>query len=253
MLIMLEELLGSVQKEHSYVMLAPIDEGSEVFGQYALLCTQELVRRGYNVTLRSFYLEDILKRGDGAEIFADMLAAENKLRERTSSMSAERRLFVIGEPLCVCKPYIFKRNLAAAGNSVLAVMPLSEYLLFHMCEIDRKHEYQRELAAWQRMHDAAMNTSGGTALYTPVDALFEAAKGRLDFCIGNGGKYRLAKLLTLSPEVTDAAVLLNSSEENTAIILKQLTEDLRSEIPVPFVRIDLDYEHRAGKEDFELI
>ena len=253
MLIMLEELRNTVQKGVSYVMVAPIDEGSEVFGQYALLCTQELVRSGFRVTLRPFYLEDLIKRKDGAEIYRDMLAAETRRREETAVKDAERKIFVMGEPMCVYKPYIFERNMAAAGNAELAVMPLSEYLLFHMREIDRKHECSRQLSEWQSMHDAAMSAPGGAALYTPLDTLSEAAKGKLDFCIGDGGKYRFAKLLSLSAENTDAAVLLNSAEENTAILLKQLTEGRRSEISVPFVRLDLDYEHTAGKEDFELI
>ena len=253
MLIMLEELLGAVQKGKSYVMTAPIDEGSEVFGQYALLCTQELVRRGYNVTLRAFYLEDIIKSEDNEEIYRDMLTAEMHYHEETNAKSADRRLFVMGEPMCVYKPYIFGRNIKAAENSRIAVMPLSEYLLFHMREIDRKHQYERPLAKWQGMHDEMMRVDGGAELYTPIDTLKKAAAGRFDFCIGNGGKYRFAKLLSLHSENTDAAVLLNSSEENTAIILKQLTDTYRAEISVPFIQLDLDYEHSAVKEDFELI
>ena len=46
---------------------------------------------------------------------------------------------------------------------------------------------------------------------------------------------------------------MNSSEENAAIILKQITAGYRSECSVPFIQLDLDYEHTAGKEDFELI
>ena len=251
MLIMLEELRCTVKKGVRYVMVAPIDEGSEVFGQYALLCTQELTRLGYDVTLRPFYLEDIIRREDHQAVYQDLLNAEAaQCRQQTSG---KRRFFAMGEPMCVIKPYILERNLKAVGENAVALMPLSELLLFHMQEIDRKQEFRRQLQAWQVLHDAAMRTPEGKLLYSPIETLRTAAAGRLDFCIGDGGKYRFAKLACLSGDDFSAAILLNSAEENTAIILKQLLEAYRKELPVPFVQIDLDYEHAAAKEDLELI
>lgn len=251
MLVMLEELLNTVKKDTSYVMVAPIDEGSEVFGQYALLCTQELVNRGYDVTLRPFYIEDIIKRDDYLEIYQDMLKAE--LNQRCASKPSHKRFFIMGEPMCVYKPYIRERNLKNAPDSQTEIMPFSELMLFHMMETDRKKVYLTRLNQWKKLHDEAMNSSAGSAMFTDMECLASAAKGKLDFCIGDGGKYRLAKYLCLSSNDVDAAILLNSAEENTAIILSQLMDAYRTEAEVAFIQINLDYEHTAGKEDFELL
>ena len=124
---MLEELLDTVSKEKVYDLYFPIDEGSEVFGQYAHLCYQELKKSGYRVNLKAFYIE---------------------------------------------------------------------------------------------------------------------AQGKLDFCIGDSAKYRFAKLLSLTPEHTRAAILLNSAEENVAIILKTIEETYRAELQVDVKRMDLDFEHQ---------
>ena len=121
-----------------------------------------------------------------------------------------------------------------------------------MLEIDRKNEWGANLRQWKTLHDKAQKSPQGKLLYSSLEDISLAAKGRLDFCIGNGGKYRFAKLLTLSSQNADAAVLLHSSEENTAIILKQLLEAYRKEMQLPFIAFDLDYEHIAGKEDFQI-
>ena len=253
MLVMLEELLATVRKGTSYVMTAPIDEGSEVFAQYALLCTQELRKQGFEVTLRPFYLEDIIRREDGGEIYRDLMAAEIDQLKDHPEEKGKRRVFVMGEPLCVFKDYIREKNLKGTEGVAFACMPFSEMLLFHMREIDRKQELRRQLKDWQKWHDEAMKTPEGERLYSSLEDLSSATKGRLDFCIGDGGKYRLAKLLCLSQKGTDAALLLNSGEENTAIILKQLTEACREEIAVPFALFDLDHEHKVAKEDLEAL
>ena len=255
MLIMLEELLGTVHKGMSYCLAAPIDEGSEVFGQYALLCTQELKRRGYSVALRPFYLEDLVRREDHLEIYQDMLDAELEQKRAQQNMQQDgtrpKRLYVMGEPMCVFKPYIFEKSLKAVKGAEMTRMPLSELLLFHMVEIDRKNEFKSKLNRWRQLHDQAMKRPGGEMLYTSLDALANAAANKLDFCVGNGGKYRFAKLLCLSSENADAAVLLNSAEENTSIILKQLLETYRQEMKLMFIRLDLDYEHAADSVDYE--
>ena len=250
MLIMLEELLQSMKKGVSYVLAVPVDEGSEVFGQYALLCTQELQRRGYDVKLRTFYIEDLIRRDDYAEIYADLLETE-KVHEQSQERNAEK-IFVAGEPMCVYKTYINERNLKEIRGKHLSYMPFSELLLFHMKETDRKHEYAKRISTWEKLHDEAMKSCSDTDLYTSAEQLSSAAQGKLDFCIGNAAKYRFAKLLCLSRK-TDGAVLLNSAEENTAVILKQLMEAYRKEINVPFITCDLDYEHCASKDDFELL
>lgn len=53
-----------------------------------------------------------------------------------------------------------------------------------------------------------------------------------------------AKLLSLQPEYTNTAILLNSAEENTAIILKTLEEAYQGEIKMEVKRMDLDFEHQ---------
>ncbi len=251
MLVMLEELLNTVQKGTSYVMVAPIDEGSEVFGQYALLCTQELKRLGYNVTLRQFYIEDLIKRSDYKEIFRDMLELETA--QYLKQAGGTKTFFVLGEPMCVFKPYIRNRGLEALDKAFVNFMPLSELLLFHMTETDRKHEYTERLRQWELLHEEVMNSVEGQRLYSSISALEKAAEGKLDFCIGDGGKYRFAKLLILSKNEADAVILMNSSEENTAIILKQMITSRRCQMKLPCVQLDLDYEHKGIREDFELL
>ena len=251
MLIMLEELRNTVQKGIRYVMVAPIDEGSEVFGQYALLCVQELKRLGYDIVLRSFYVEDLIKRQDYAEIFQDILEAEGRQLSMNSLETRRKNYYVIGEPMCVYKSYICDRNLKELKGANVLRMPFSELFLFHMLEIDRKHVYREKLRQLQTMFEQARHASLECGLYSSMSSLRSAAEGKLDFCIGDGGKYRFAKLFCLSATETDALILMNSAEENTAIILKQLIAGYRKEISLPLIALDLDYEHTASKEDFE--
>ena len=129
-------------------------------------------------------------------------------------------------------------------------MPFSELLLFHMYETDRKHEYTGRLKEWERLHDEAMKSGPAAGLYTPIRTLQEAAAGKLDFMIGDGAKYRFAKLMSLDPEVISGVVDFHSAEENTAIILKQLMETYRKELKIPYLSFDLDFEHPAEEEDF---
>ena len=250
LLIMLEELRNTVEKGIKYVIVAPIDEGSEVFGQYALLCTQELKRLGYDVTLRPFFMEDIIKRDDYRDIYQDMIDMELKALNNNKD---QKRFYVLGEPLSCYKTYIRENNLRTLNQVNVYTMPLSEVLLFHMKSIDRKHEYTSRLKEWEKIHDEVLKRSLGANLYSRIDDLEALAKGKLNFCIGDAGAYRFAKLLSLSKEHIDAAILMASGEENTAIILKQLFTGYRNEIEVPFIQLDLDYEHTATKEDFELL
>ena len=231
-LVMLEELLDTVSKEKVYDLYFPIDEGSEVFGQYAHLCYQELKKRGYQVNLKTFYIEDIIKRSDYKEIYNDMVKAElEAYREQSRTQT-----YILGEPLCVYKKFINRKEGIC--------MPFSEALLFHMQMIDRKHKYSRQLGDWGKNHDSALEQTRDTDLYTPMEQLDKAAQGKLDFCIGDSAKYRFAKLLSLSPEHTRTAILLNSAEENVAIILKTIEEAYRAELQVDVKRMDLDFEHQ---------
>ena len=229
-LVMLEELLDTVSKEKVYDLYFPIDEGSEVFGQYAHLCYQELKKRGYQVNLKTFYIEDIIKRSDYKEIYDDMVKAELK------AYRPQSQTYILGEPLCVYKKFINRKEGIC--------MPFSEALLFHMLMIDRKHKYSRQLGDWGKIHDSALEQTRDTDLYTPMEQLDKAAQGKLDFCIGDSAKYRFAKLLSLSPEHTRTAILLNSAEENVAIILKTIEEAYRAELQVDVKRMDLDFEHQ---------
>ena len=227
LLVLLEEIKDTVQTGKSYDFYCPVDEGSEVFGQYALLISQELNKQGYDIRLHSFYLEDLVKRADSEDIFRDLLAAE-----RTGQ--AEESVMLIGEPLAVYKS-------AVRGEIAGIPMPFSETLLFHMRQIDRKREWSDRLTVWKKLHDEAMRTD---KRYSDLDALEEKASGRLDFMIGDAGKYRFAKLLGLKVEDWKKAVLVSSAEENAAIVLKNLFEVYEKEITVSYELAELDREHR---------
>lgn len=231
-LVMLEELLDTVSKEKVYDLYFPIDEGSEVFGQYAHLCYQELRKRGYQINLRTFYIEDIIKREDYKEVYQDMVNAELENYGRQS----QRQRYLLGEPLCVYKKFINRQEGIC--------MPFSEALLFHIQMVDRNHTLTKRIGEWEKIHNQALNSTGDTDLYSSITGLNEIAKGKLDFCIGNSAKYRFAKLLSLNPKHTSTAVILNSAEENVAIILKTIEEAYRAEIMVDVKHKDLDFEHQ---------
>ena len=248
-LTMMEELLNTVKKGVSYVMVAPVDEGSEVFGQYALLCQKELVKRGFDVTLHHFYIEDIIKRSDYVEIYKMMLEKEKSVYQKSDN---RKKILALGEPLCIYKNFNGERNLKLDKN-IFAVnrIPYSEILLFHMMEIDRKHQFTAQINEWKKLHDEIMTECKESDVYSKMDELFNLAKGKLDFCNGDAAKYRLAKLLSLSKEKTDACVIINSAEENSAIILKQLMDRYRHQINVKTLSFDLDFEHETRQDDFE--
>ncbi len=233
-LVILEELLNTVSKDKIYDLYFPIDEGSEVFGQYALLCKQELQKRGFRINLKSFYIEDLIQRKDYKAVYDDLLAVE----KRAYDAQQDRTTILLGEPLCLYKPFINRHS----GLS----MPFSEALLFHMQTIDRKQKYKKRLSVWENMHDQAMHKVEESDFYTPMKAMHKIAEGKLDFCIGNSGKYRFAKLLCLDAKRTNVAILLNSAEENTSILLKTIQEMYRKDIQVKIKYLDLDFEHQEG-------
>ncbi len=233
-LVMLEELLQTVSKDKIYDLYFPIDEGSEVFGQYALLCQQELHRRGYHIHLKTFYIEDIIKRNDYKEIFDDMLLVEKRAYDQQDNKTT----MVLGEPLCLYKSFINRQSGIC--------MPFSEALLFHMQMIDRKHHYKKKLSVWEMKHDCAMKEVEGSDLYTSMKLLHDITKGKLDLCVGNSAKYRFAKLLCLGRKFTDNAIILNSAEENVAIILKTLAETYQKDLHVKVKYMNLDFDHQEG-------
>lgn len=107
-----------------------------------------------------------------------------------------------------------------------------------------KETGEQRLKDWERIHNHAMDMTPESDLYTSLEKLHRLAEGKLDFCVGDSAKYRFAKLLSLQPEYTNTAILLNSAEENTAIILKTLEEAYQDEIKVEVKRMDLDFEHQ---------
>ncbi len=238
MLVSLEELLNALKKDNSketvYDLHFPTDEGSEVFGQYGLLCKKELIHRGYKIHLKNFYLEDLIKRDDIEEIFAKMIKTEIEEAEKVTDGFTKQVPFYIGEPLCLYQGNFCKKGI---------VMPFSEALLFHFITVDRNFEFTKKISSLKKLHDKAMEQTAKINLYTDIDLLFNSVKEKLDWCLGDSAKYRFAKLLCLKKENTSYAVLVNSAEENAAIILKQIQSAYKNQIVVPFKQLDLDFEH----------
>ena len=249
LLVMLEEILASANPSEAYELPFPIDEGSEVFGQYGHLIVQELQRRGYNIILNPFYIEDIIERPDADDIFKRILDIDTKALEQTD----EKPVMAIGEPLCIYKDSIFDENtkFIRAKHRVVK-MPLSEALLFHITDIDRKGKHKKKLTAWRTMHMNAVKKYGHFGAFTDIDRLLQSTKGKLDFMVGNFAKYRFAKLLCLKNTQVRGALLLNSAEENTAVILKLLCEAYADNIAVPIMNVDIDYTHSMGEEDADM-
>ena len=238
-----------MDRSKHYEMPFPVDEGSEVFGQYGHLIEQELQRQGYAVTLRPFYLEDLILSEDADEIYRRILDIDCKGLEGL----AERPVVAIGEPLCVYKDSIFRANTKYLQDTCKVVrMPLSEALLFHLTDIDRRGKHKKQLAVWEEMHQEAVRQYGGYGLFTDTRVLFDRAWGKLDFMVGDFAKYRFAKLLCMTKDQVRGAVILNSAEENTAVILKLLCEAYRQEITIPTIQADIDASHSMSREDAEI-
>ena len=249
LLVMLEEILSCADISKHYAMPFPIDEGSEVFGQYGHLIEQEMQRRGYFVTLRPFYLEDLIEREDAIEIYKKILDIDCK---ELANM-IDRPIIAIGEPLCIYNNNIFYENTKYLRNTHMVVrMPLSEALLFHLTDIDRKGKHKSRLSHWREVHKQAVRQYGDFGVFTDIYELFTNVRGKLDFMVGDFAKYRFAKLLSLTKNEVKGAVLLNSSEENTAIILKLLCEAYKQEISIPIIQTDIDYSHSMSREDADL-
>lgn len=274
LLIMLEELLRTVQSGQRYELLFPTDEGSEVFSQYGRLIQQELTRRGSPTTLTAPFIEDIPGRADYREFYARMLLLElgqiagedpvlegniSELTARLRSLAAKARkvladesrstVLTIGEPLCVYKEGILSANIRTLRDTCrLIPMPLSEGLLFHWKDVDRAKKYERQLKELTWLHDQVQNDMD-SAVFTSMDELFAAVCGMLDFCVGSLARYRLAKLLSASKTQMDGVLLIHSNEENAALIIKTIADAHRAEITVPVCTASLDFEHGLNGEE----
>lgn len=277
MLVMLEELLDQTEDRHRYELLLPTDEGSEVFGQYGRLFEQELNRLGRPTVLTAPYLEDFTKRPDYQLRYLQMLWLElESIRNggetgpvpaalteeeilRLAANVNERlkadpraKILALGEPVCVIKDSILRRNTEQLGDGVLTLrMPVSELLLFHLMDTDRKKERVSQTEWMRQLHDRVAEILTEGCLFTPCSRLFSAVEDKLSFCVGDGAKYRLAKLLNLDREHCSGALLVHSNEENVSVIIKALLPACQKEIRVPVCRASMDFEHALSEEDAE--
>ena len=242
LLLSLEEILRVCEPEKEYRLFFPTDEGSEVWGQYGRLIEQELNRRGCKTVLDAPFVEDFVKLPNFTEIFEQMIKLEQQ-----HAPSSDQKLFVMGEPLCVHKSYVYEQ-LRRALPDVYSIhrMPLSEALLFHLMDVDRKHAYQTEIQALKKIHDVY---AAHCSLYTDMDHLMNCAKGKLDFLVGSFGRYRFAKLLAMDNITYQGVLLVNSNEENTATILSAVQNHFAEEIAIPYLSLNLDFEHEISKEE----
>lgn len=274
LLVTLEEILNTVRSGESYKLLFPTDEGTEVFSQYGRLIEQELTRKGFRTELISPFTEDIPARTDYREFFLRMMILElaklsdvqanldgtlDELKARAKELALtagaskqdhpSKKVMLIGEPLCVIKPAILNRLDILNTSCKLIQMPLSEALLFHWKDVDRNKKCSAQLRDLTAMHDEIKAAMGERTIYSDIDTLFEADKGKLDFCVGDMARYRLAKLLTLRKENADGILLLQSNEENAGIVSKTILERYEHLSKLPVAIAGLDFEHGLNSEE----
>lgn len=274
LLLTLEELLNTVQPGTRYELYFPTDEGTEVFSQYGRLIQQELTRRGYPTELKAPFLEDISGRPDYREFYLRMLILElaqlcgkeaalnGDLLELTERMRAlataarenldresRKKVLMIGEPLCVYKSGVLRRCDALAKSCRLIPMPLSEAMLYHWMDVDRGGKYRVQIKELTRLHDEVLSVLGKGGLFTSMDTLFSAAKGKLDFCVGDMARYRFSKLLVANKFTADGILMLHSNEENAALVNKVLAGEYREQIYLPLAVANLDFEHGLNDEE----
>lgn len=277
MLVMLEELLDQTEDGHRYELLMPTDEGSEVFGQYGRLFEQELNRLGRTTVLSAPYIEDfpgmpgcrdhylamiwlelssILHEGDPGPVpdgirKPEILHLAAQVQEKLLR-DPRAKILALGEPVCVFKDSILGRNTGLLGTDCLVLrMPLSELLLFHLTDTDRKGKWKDQTDWMRTVHDeiAAVLSEGG--LFTPFSELHRNIRQRISFCVGDGAKYRVAKLLSLEREHCSGVLLVHSNEENVSVIIKSLLPAWQDVIRVPVCRASMDFEHALSEEDAE--
>lgn len=241
LLVSIEEIRNALMttdpdKEKSYTLYYPTDEGAETFGMYGLLIEQFLRAEGYDVKLNSFVLEDIIKSDEYFDIFKAIFTTD--INVNNSSID-EKVPMIIGEPMCLYKDYIYNRNISFTANR----MSLGEALLFHIIECDKKGSYKDKINKLKLYHQNLCEQYNKSNLFTPMVTLFDATQGQLEFLMGNFGRYRFAKLMCLN-KLSTKAILLNSIDENVSIILKSLIDANRIRIQVPVVYADTDFGHK---------
>lgn len=241
LLVSIEEIKNTLittdfDKEKSYTLYYPSDEGAETFGMYGLLIEQYLRSEGYDIKLNRFVLEDIIANDEYYDIFKAIFTTDINVNK---SSIDEKVPMVIGEPLCVYKEYIYNRNISFTANR----MSLGEALLFHTIECDKKGIYKERINKLKLYHQELCERYNKSNLFTQIDTLFEATQGQLESLRGNFGKYRFAKLMCLN-QLSTKAILLNSTDENISIILKNLIDANRTNIQVPIVYADTDFGHK---------
>lgn len=160
-----------------------------------------------------------------------------------------KRILVIGEPLCVYKYAIAKRYNLFDFEARLISMPLSEALLFHLTDIDRDGKYKNQLSELSKIHHTVIGLTGDGVIYTALDRLFDADRGKLDFCVGDMARYRLAKLFCAESPFFSGVLMVQSNEENAGIIVNTLADEFEEDINIPLAVANLDFEHCLNEED----
>ena len=160
-----------------------------------------------------------------------------------------KKVLMIGEPLCVYKSGVLRRCDALAKSCRLIPMPLSEAMLYHWMDVDRGGKYRVQIKELTRLHDEVLSVLGKGGLFTSMDTLFSAAKGKLDFCVGDMARYRFSKLLVANKFTADGILMLHSNEENAALVNKVLAGEYREQIHLPLAVANLDFEHGLNDEE----
>ena len=282
--VLLEEMLGAVEKGKMNDLYFPMNEGAETFNMYAHLIADELKRRGYFVDLHAFYLEDLIDFKNSDQLYQDLIrqdlisaipeeereallsqvklkpGSKEYLQELATLVNAahknqrNRKLFVIGESLCIYKKYIAEENFQAFGDENLFIpMPFSEAFLMNALDINANssRKQKRDYRGWVKLHEAVANCMPDSDLFTPMEQLMAAADEKIPFMAGGYARYRFAKTLCLHKKNTDGMITLNSSDENTAIILRLLMESKENTVEVPSIRGSVDFEHHITEEEAE--
>ena len=86
-------------------------------------------------------------------------------------------------------------------------------------------------------------------IYTAMGRLFDADRGKLDFCVGDMARYRLAKLFCTESPFFSGVMMVQSNEENAGIIVKTLADEFEKSINLSLAVANLDFEHGLNEED----
>lgn len=283
LLVMLEEMMNACDKDKLNVIYFPMNEGAETFNMYSHLIQNELRRQGYHVEMHPFYMEDLIKVKDPDALYRsiaerDLLAVlhdderasileradldavpgtQNHLEvlarmvNDTVRDSSENKFYVLGEPLCVYKKYIFDQNTKPFGEAHYLRMPLSEGMLMSALDINKNTNplKKQNYDGWKKIHESLVANTPDLDLFTDMDELIRIADSRIPFMAGGYSRYRFAKILSLHAGKTDGAITLNSSDENAELIIRLMMEDFEDTIQVPVCKGSVDFEHSLTIDD----